>query len=67
MPVPLGVVRTERDLSGIIDVVSQQDYSVREFFTRIFQILEIASIDEEEWDDVEQAPSECDKGLCIGR
>lgn len=47
-----GVIRMERDFSGIVRVVAKGNYSVRELFARVTQILMIANMEEEEWDEV---------------
>ncbi|KAJ2899301.1 calcium-transporting p-type atpase [Zalerion maritima] len=48
----LGVVRMERDFGNVINVVSRGNYAVKETFARISQILMVANMEEEEWDEL---------------
>lgn len=43
------VLRMDRDFSGIVSVVSRDNYGVRDVFAKILQILIAANIEEEEW------------------
>ncbi|KAI1495725.1 COG4 transport protein-domain-containing protein [Biscogniauxia marginata] len=47
-----GAIRLERDFSGIVSTVSRGSYGVREVFARVTQILMIANMEEEEWEEV---------------
>ncbi|KAI1478898.1 COG4-domain-containing protein [Daldinia eschscholtzii] len=47
-----GAIRMERDFSGIISTVSRGNYSVREMFSRVSQILMVANMEEEEWEEL---------------
>ncbi|PHH59013.1 hypothetical protein CDD81_3939 [Ophiocordyceps australis] len=48
-----GAVRLERDFGGIVDCVARGDYGVREGFARVTQLLMVANMEDEEWDEVE--------------
>jgi len=47
-----GAVRLERDFGGIVRVVARVDYTLREVFRRIMQILMAVNMDEEEWEEL---------------
>ncbi|KAJ9213508.1 hypothetical protein DTO166G4_4951 [Paecilomyces variotii] len=48
-----GAVRMERDFFNIANVVTREDFSVREVFAKVSQILMVVNMEEEEeWDDV---------------
>ncbi|KAI1166806.1 COG4 transport protein-domain-containing protein [Nemania serpens] len=47
-----GAIRMERDFNGIISVVAKGNYSVRELFNRVAQILMIANMEEDEWEEL---------------
>lgn len=47
-----GVIRIERDFTGIIDVVSGGNYGVKEVFARVIQLLMVANMEDEEWEEV---------------
>jgi hypothetical protein len=48
-----GAIRMERDFLGIVRVVSRgENYALREAFARITQILTVANMEEEEWDEI---------------
>lgn len=49
---PYGAIRMERDFGAIIGVVSRGNYAVRELFSKTTQILMVANMDEEEWDEL---------------
>lgn len=51
---PYGAIRLERDISGIIGTISKGNYAVREVFGRTAQILMVANMDEEEWEELEE-------------
>ncbi|KAK3942177.1 COG4 transport protein-domain-containing protein [Diplogelasinospora grovesii] len=48
-----GAIRMERDFNGIIGTISKGNYGVREMFAKITQILMVANMDEEEWEELE--------------
>lgn len=47
-----GVIRMERDFSGIISIVAKGNYSVRDMFSRVSQILMVANMEDDEWDEL---------------
>ncbi|RWA14493.1 hypothetical protein EKO27_g574 [Xylaria grammica] len=47
-----GVFRMERDFTGVIGVIARGDYRVRELFTRVTQILMVANMEDEEWEEI---------------
>ncbi|KAI2623587.1 COG4-domain-containing protein [Hypomontagnella submonticulosa] len=47
-----GAIRMERDFSGIVSTVARDNYSVRELFAKVTQILMVANMEEEEWEEV---------------
>ncbi|KOS16705.1 Calcium-transporting ATPase 1 [Escovopsis weberi] len=47
-----GAIRMERDLTGIINVVSRGDYTVKDAFGRVVQLLMVANMEDEEWEEV---------------
>jgi hypothetical protein len=47
-----GAVRMERDFSGIVSVVTKGNYRVRELFTRVIQILMVANMEDDEWEEL---------------
>ncbi|TEA19353.1 Calcium-transporting ATPase 1 [Colletotrichum sidae] len=53
-----GVIRMERDFSSIVSTVSKGNYGVRELFARVSQILMVANMEEEEWEEVSAAAAE---------
>jgi hypothetical protein len=50
---PYGAIRMERDFSGIVGTISRGNYAVREVFGRTAQVLMVANMDEEEWEELE--------------
>ena len=42
----------ERDFGGLVSVVSRGDYSVREVFGKVTQLLMVANMEDEEWDEI---------------
>ncbi|KAG5810628.1 hypothetical protein H9Q71_005366 [Fusarium xylarioides] len=48
----LGSLRLESDFSGIMSTVSQGDYTLREPFARLQEILAIANMEDDEWDEL---------------
>ncbi|KAL0939079.1 calcium-transporting P-type ATPase [Colletotrichum truncatum] len=61
-----GVIRMERDFSSIISTVSKGNYGVRELFARVSQILMVANMEEEEWEEISAvagSPDEDEDGM----
>ncbi|KAI1431620.1 COG4 transport protein-domain-containing protein [Xylaria sp. CBS 124048] len=50
-----GAIRMERDFNGIISTVAKGNYGVRELFNRVTQILMVANMEEDEWDELIEA------------
>ncbi|KAI0391977.1 COG4-domain-containing protein [Xylariaceae sp. FL0594] len=50
-----GAIRMERDFNHIIGTVSKDNYGVRELFGRVSQILMVANMEDEEWDELVEA------------
>ncbi|KAI0404854.1 COG4 transport protein-domain-containing protein [Xylaria palmicola] len=50
-----GAIRMERDFNGIISTVAKGNYSVRELFNRITQILMVANMEDDEWEELMDA------------
>ncbi|KAI2473658.1 COG4-domain-containing protein [Annulohypoxylon bovei var. microspora] len=53
-----GAIRMDRDFSGIISTVSRGNWSVREMFARVTQILMVANMEEEEWEEINSEEGE---------
>lgn len=49
---PYGAIRMERDFSGVIGVISKGNYAVREVFGRTAQVLMVANMEDEEWEEL---------------
>ncbi|KAH6853441.1 COG4 transport protein-domain-containing protein [Chaetomium sp. MPI-CAGE-AT-0009] len=49
---PYGAIRMERDFSGVIGTISKGNYAVREVFGRTAQVLMVANMEEEEWEEL---------------
>ncbi|KAK0618497.1 COG4 transport protein-domain-containing protein [Bombardia bombarda] len=49
---PYGAIRMERDFSGIVGTVSRGNYSVREVFGKTTQILMVANMEDDEWEEL---------------
>ncbi len=49
---PYGAIRMERDFGGIVGVISKGNYGVREVFGRTAQVLMVANMEEEEWEEL---------------
>ncbi|KAI0817608.1 COG4 transport protein-domain-containing protein [Xylaria sp. FL0064] len=47
-----GAIRMERDFNGIISTVAKGNYSVREIFNRVTQILMVANMEDDEWEEL---------------
>jgi len=50
---PYGAIRMERDFGAIAGMVSRGNYAVREVFGRTAQILMVANMEEDEWEELE--------------
>ncbi|PSR99351.1 hypothetical protein BD289DRAFT_465172 [Coniella lustricola] len=49
----LGVIRMERDFNAIVNVVSKGgNYSVRELFAKVAQVLMVANMEDDEWEEI---------------
>lgn len=49
---PYGAIRIERDFSGIVDSVSKGNYAVREVFAKVMQLLMVANMEDDEWEEL---------------
>lgn len=49
---PFGVIRMERDFSAIVNAVSKGSYVVREVFAKVTQLLMVANMEDDEWDEI---------------
>lgn len=47
-----GAIRIERDFTGIVDAVARGDYRVREVFNKVTQVMMVANMEDEEWDEI---------------
>lgn len=47
-----GAIRIERDFTGIVDIVSRGNYLVRETFAKVTQLLMVANMEDDEWDEL---------------
>ncbi|KAK8125222.1 COG4 transport protein-domain-containing protein [Apiospora kogelbergensis] len=47
-----GAIRMERDFSGMVRVVAKGNYTVREAFARVTQMLMVANMEDDEWDEI---------------
>ncbi|KAL1866759.1 hypothetical protein VTK73DRAFT_4523 [Phialemonium thermophilum] len=53
-----GAIRMERDFTGIVSAVAKGNYGLREAFARTTQLLMVANMEEEEWEELNAAPGE---------
>lgn len=53
-----GAIRMDRDFSGIVSTVARGNYSVRELFAKVTQILMVANMEEEEWEELSSEEGE---------
>ncbi|OIW34723.1 COG4-domain-containing protein [Coniochaeta ligniaria NRRL 30616] len=59
-----GAIRMERDFLGIVGVVSKGgNYAVREAFAKMTQMLTVANMEEEEWEEINDGQGEEDGGM----
>lgn len=49
---PYGAIRIERDFTAIVNTVSRGNYSVRDVFAKVTQLLMVANMEDEEWEEV---------------
>lgn len=47
-----GAIRIERDFTAIVDVVSRGNYLVREVFAKVTQLLMVANMEDDEWEEI---------------
>ncbi len=47
-----GAIRMERDFNAIVAAVARGNYTVREVFAKTTQILTVANLEEDEWDEI---------------
>ncbi|KAK7744778.1 Golgi transport complex subunit 4 [Diatrype stigma] len=47
-----GAIRMERDFSGIVSIVARGNYALRELFARVTQLLMVANMEDEEWEEL---------------
>lgn len=60
----LGAQRIERDFSGIISAVASGGrYGVRDSFARVVQISMVVNMEEEEWEEINEADEEGEEGM----
>lgn len=62
---PYGAVRMERDFNGIVGAITKGNYSVRELFAKTTQILMVANMEEDEWDELVAAEEEDPSGAML--
>ncbi|KAL6869750.1 Golgi transport complex subunit 4 [Amphichorda felina] len=49
---PYGAIRIERDFTAIVNVVSGGNYGVREAFAKVTQLLMVANMEDDEWEEI---------------
>lgn len=47
-----GAIRMERDFTGIVNTVARGDYGIREVFAKVSQLLMVANMEDEEWEEL---------------
>jgi Ca2+-transporting ATPase len=47
-----GAIRIERDFTGIVNTVAKGDYGVREAFLKVTQLLMVANMEDDEWQEL---------------
>lgn len=47
-----GAIRMERDFTGIVNTVARGDYGIREVFAKVSQLLMVANMEDEEWEEM---------------
>ncbi len=58
-----GTIRMERDFNGIVGAISKGNYAVREVFSKTVQILMVANMEEDEWDELVAAAQDGEDGM----
>lgn len=58
-----GAIRMERDFNGIISTVAKGNYHVREAFAKTSQILMVANMEDDEWDELMADEESGDNGM----
>jgi len=49
---PYGAIRIERDFTAIINTVSRGDYTIRDVFAKVSQLLMVANMEDDEWEEI---------------
>lgn len=49
---PYGAIRIERDFTAIVNAVSKGNYLVREAFAKVTQLLMVANMEDDEWEEI---------------
>lgn len=47
-----GAIRIERDFSAIVGIVAKGHYGIREVFGKVTQLMMVANMEEEEWEEI---------------
>ena len=47
-----GAIRIERDFTGIVNTVSRGNFGVREVFGKVTQLLMVANMEDDEWEEI---------------
>lgn len=47
-----GAIRIERDFSAIVGIVAKGHYGIREVFGRVTQLMMVANMEDEEWEEI---------------
>jgi Ca2+-transporting ATPase len=55
---PYGAIRMERDFTAIVNTVSGGDYVVREVFAKVTQLLMVANMEDDEWEEIQELGDE---------
>ncbi len=58
-----GAIRMDRDFSGIVGAISKGNYAVREVFGKTSQILMVANMEDDEWEELSAAAEAGDDGM----
>lgn len=57
-----GAMRMERDVNGIVAAIARGNYGARELFAKTTQILMVANMDDDEWEELGDEGDEGDEG-----
>lgn len=49
---PYGTIRIERDFTAMVNAVSLDNYMVREAFSKVTQLLMVANMEDDEWEEI---------------